>query len=122
MSQPPEAEFDDGYDGDRNTYTPEQQQQQSDALLCLQCDFKTESSSELARHQLKHNLNRSPLICKLCGFSTRWREELAQHQLEEHNVNPMDMSDDGEPMTSFIAPGTGQVIDLTDENTAIVIP
>ena len=113
----PHGGYGDGYEPSRDSHTPDE----GDPLQCNQCDFRAGSASEQARHQLKHSINRT-LVCKMCGFTTRWREELAQHHIEAHDINPLELGEEADDMMSFIAPGTGQVIDLTAEDTAIVIP
>ena len=110
-------------------------------LQCSQCVFVARTTSELARHQLKHSLSMT-LACRICGCSCQSKNELFLHYQKQHADvtvrHPQDLQLDVhcglevdhseghqtsaamDSLTQIVDGDT--VIDLTADGTMVVIP
>ena len=110
-------------------------------LQCSQCTFVARTTSELARHQLKHSLSMT-LSCRICATSCQSKNELFLHYQKQHADvsirHPQDLQLDvhcglevdhseGHDTTAAMDSLTqivdgDTVIDLTADGTMVVIP
>ncbi|KAK2143279.1 hypothetical protein LSH36_857g00081 [Paralvinella palmiformis] len=97
-------------------------------IQCSQCSYTAASSSELAKHQLKHSISRQ-YVCSICSYITRWKDQLLDHYKQEHptsnvDINQLHTVSDPAPDsdTDLNALDSKPYIDLTDKDTAIVFP
>ena len=97
---------------------------------CSHCTFTTTTSSELARHQLKHSIGWQ-LKCQLCPFTSKWSEHMQSHYSMYHPSEMYSLDDLWESVKPEMMPTTSSDIGadmtaqysaLAGEDTTIVIP